>query len=107
MQISLYPGHVVALTLSVLTSAACGRGPTTVDASLLHIDAEVAPSTVSLLSASDSALIEVTVRVTNPQNRAIVVELGGPPYKSGQIPAAQTIGIGYGLRVVSTARQVQ
>ena len=106
MQISLHAGRVVALALIVVAFAACGSGPTTVDASALYVDAQVAPSAVSLLSSSDSALIEVTVRVTNLQNRAIVVELGGPPYKSGQIPAAQTVGIGYGLRVLADAGQV-
>jgi hypothetical protein len=31
----------------------------------------------------------------------VVVQLGGPPYKSGNIPAAEAHGVGFGVRVLA------
>ena len=84
----------------------CADGPTSLRSTLLHVRAEAVPSVASLGEASDSVLIEVNVFVTNPLNQAVIVELGGPPYISGQIPASETNGIGFGLRVLASEGQV-
>ena len=68
------------------------------DSTSLLVSAVVHPS---IGSAPRDSIVTVTVSVTNPENRQVVVHLGGPPYKTGVIPAAETNGAGFGMRVLA------
>ncbi len=88
-----------AARLSVLVvSLGCHRAPRQLPSTGLTVEAEVAPRVLSTRSLSDS--LRVTVIVTNPTSTRVAVSLGGPPYRTGQIPAAETIGAGFGVRVL-------
>jgi hypothetical protein len=76
----------------------CHGAPVEVDSTALYIRADVASTTLSASAPADS--LRVTVSVTNPSSRDAFVTLGGPPYHSGTIPAAETQGIGFGVRVL-------
>ena len=83
-------------------TAACSRSPVSVDSSAVEVRAIVSPVVAAASESPDGDSVRVVVSVTNPQVRPVVVQLGGPPYKSGQIPAAETHGIGFGVRVLAT-----
>jgi hypothetical protein len=85
---------MVALALAV----ACHHPAALLDWTSLLVSAVVSPSVVS---APRDSIVTVTVSVTNPENRQVVVHLGGPPYKTGVIPAAETNGAGFGMRVLA------
>jgi hypothetical protein len=86
---------------TVIVAAAtlgCHGAPVEVDAITLDTRVDVASATLSASAPADS--LRVTVSVTNPSSRQAVVTLGGPPYHFGTIPAAETQGIGFGVRVL-------
>ena len=84
-----------------LALAACHSSPVAVEASALEVQATLSTTRIAATGLAGGDIALVTVSVTNPQDRPVVIELGGPPYKSGQFPAAETEGIGFGLRLVS------
>ncbi len=92
---SLAPLGVVAAL------AACHRSPVDVESAALDVRAAVSATRIAASGPAGGDTAQVTVRVTNPRRRPVVVRLGGPPYTGGQIPAAETEGIGFGVRLVS------
>jgi hypothetical protein len=102
MQLSWFnPTGPAYTALSVfLVAAACNRSPVSVDASALQVRADVSPAVIAASASPGGDSVRVVVSVTNPDWGPVVVLLGGPPYKSGNIPAAQTSGIGFGVRVL-------
>lgn len=91
-------GTLIALAASAL-ALGYRPSPVEVDASTLPVEAMVAPTPLAI-GSGDS--LRITVSVTNPYAHGVVVALGGPPYITGQIPAAETTGAGFGARVVRT-----
>lgn len=94
-------GRISAAASLVLLSAACHGTPLEVDSSALQVKVDVTPREIVASASPDGGLVQVVVSVTNPRLQPVVVQLGGPPYKSGQIPAAETSGIGFGVRVMA------
>jgi hypothetical protein len=90
----------VTAAASVVLLAACHHTPVGVDASELQVRAKVTPTEIAASAHLEGGDVHVVVSVTNPRAQSVVVHLGGPPYKSGQIPAAETSGIGFGVRVL-------
>lgn len=88
-----------ALTGIVLVVVACRQTPVSVDASALQIRAAVTPAEVSA-TRPPAGGVELVISVTNPRVQPVAVQLGGPPYKTGVIPAAETEGVGFGMRVL-------
>jgi hypothetical protein len=92
-------GRIGCVVGIALLAGACHQTPVDVDASVLQIRAELTPTEIAA-SARPSGGVQVVVSITNPEWHAVSVQLGGPPYKSGNIPAAETYGIGFGVRVL-------
>ena len=90
-----------AVLCAGLAITSCHASPMAVEASALEVRATLSPARIAASGPSGGDTAVVIVSVTNPKDRPVVIELGGPPYKSGQIPAAETEGIGFGVRVVS------
>lgn len=88
----------ISVAAGIALLAACRHAPVSIDAAALEVRADVTPTQIAASPAGGRVL--VVVSVTNPRWQPVVVELGGPPYKSGNIPAAETRGIGFGVRVV-------
>ena len=86
--------------MAILLLAAACRSPVSIDASALQVSAEVSPAEIVASRSLDGDSVRVIVTITNPAAYPVVVELGGPPYKSGNISAAQTSGIGFGVRLL-------
>ena len=84
-----------------LALVSCHSSPVAVEASALEVRAALSTSRIAASGRAGGDTASVMVSVTNPQGRPVVIHLGGPPYKSGQIPAAETEGIGFGVRLVS------
>lgn len=84
----------------LLLAAACRESSLTVDASALQIRADVSPTEIAASASPADGRVQVVVSITNPRRQPVAVQLGGPPYKSGVIPAAETQGIGFGMRVL-------
>jgi hypothetical protein len=84
-----------------LALAACHQSPVSVDASKLEVRATITAPVITASAPQGRDTTQVTVSVTNPRWRPVVVQLGGPPYTSGNMPAAKTHGVGFGVRVVS------
>jgi len=84
-----------------LALAACHQSPVNVDASKLEVRATITAPVITASAPQGRDTTQVTVSVTNPRWRPVVVQLGGPPYTSGNMPAAMTHGVGFGVRVVS------
>lgn len=80
---------------------ACSRSPVEVDASALRVRASISTAQISVSDTTGGDSTQVTVSVTNPAWRPVRVELGGPPYSSGNMPASATHGMGFGVRAVS------
>jgi hypothetical protein len=91
-------GRVVGTGLAL---TACHPSPVEVDAATLDVRAAIARAEIAASARPSPDSVQVTVSVTNPRRRAVVVQLGGPPYRSGNIPAAETHGVGFGVRVVA------
>jgi len=89
------------LTIAGLALLACSRSPVEVDASALRVRAAISTTQISASGPLGGDSAQVTVSVANPGWRPVRVELGGPPYTSGNIPASATHGMGFGVRVVS------
>lgn len=94
-------GRISIAASIVLLAAACRSTPLEVDSSALQVKVDVTPREIVASADPDGGRVEVVVSVTNPRLLPVVVQLGGPPYKSGQIPAAETSGIGFGVRVLA------
>jgi hypothetical protein len=92
--------RVSSAASAALLVAACRHAPVGVDASALQVRADVTPTAIAASARPDAGQVQVVVSVTNPGRQAVTVQLGGPPYKSGNIPAAETEGIGFGVRVL-------
>lgn len=88
-----------ALTGIVLVVMACRQTLVSVDASALQITAAITPSEVSA-TRPPAGGVELVISVTNQRAHPVAVQLGGPPYKTGVIPAAETQGAGFGMRVL-------
>ena len=103
----LDPNGRAGTAASALILAACSASPVSVDDSALQVRATVSPAVIAAPAAPAGDSVRVLVSVTNPDARPVVVQLGGPPYRSGNIPAAETSGIGFGVRVLGadSARQ--
>lgn len=86
---------------AALTLAACHQTPVEVDASALVVRAAITTTEIAASARQGRDTAQVTVSVTNPRWQSVVVQLGGPPYKSGNISAAETHGIGFGVRVIA------
>ncbi len=96
--------HVAGIRTVVgtgLAVAACHPSPVEVDATALEVRAASTTAAIAVSASGGGDTVQVAVSVTNPRGRPVVVQLGGPPYRSGQIPAAETQGVGFGVRVVS------
>ena len=76
-----------------LALVSCHSSPVAVEASALEVRAALSTSRIAASGRAGGDTASVMVSVTNPQGRPVVIHLGGPPYKSGQIPAAETEGI--------------
>jgi hypothetical protein len=96
------PGRIRCTTTAAYMAllTACHSTPVGVEAGELVVRAEVTPTEIAASAVPQVGDVHVVVSVTNPRARAVVVHLGGPPYISGQIPAAETSGIGFGVRVL-------
>lgn len=92
---------------SALFIAACSPSPVSVDGSALVVRATVSPAVIVASAVPLGDSVRVVVSVTNPDAHPVVVELGGPPYRSGNIPAAETSGIGFGVRVLGADSATQ
>ena len=93
-------GRAYTAASIALLAAACNQSPVSVDAGSLRLRAEVSPVVIAASASPAGDSVQVVVSLTNPRWRPVVVQLGGPPYTSGNIPAAQTSGIGFGVRVL-------
>ena len=90
----------ITAAASIVLLAACHQTPVGVDASELQVRAEVTPTDIAASANAEGGEVLVVASVTNLRAQPVVVHLGGPPYKSGQIPTAETSGIGFGVRVL-------
>ncbi|HWR51919.1 MAG TPA: hypothetical protein VN428_12475 [Bryobacteraceae bacterium] len=90
----LPPAYALLIALVV----GCSASPLEVPSEALVVTARLEAESLSV-AAGDS--LRVTISVANPRERPVTVRLGGPPYKTGQIPAAETEGAGFGARVIA------
>ncbi len=91
----------LAYALLIALALGCSPSPLEVPSEALAVTARLESESLSIASGDS---LRVTISVANPRERPVTVRLGGPPYKTGQIPAAETEGAGFGARVIALDR---